>query len=224
MSIGKKIVKGLALLSLGLAAGWASAQIKYAEGKDYVKLPVPMAASAPKGKVEVIEFFWYGCPHCYRLQKPWEKWMAENANAIAYKPQPAILGKTWEVMARAHHAMVGSGGFDPMLHRDFFTAIHEKNLPLQTLEGNEPKALFAFVAKEKGKDYAEKFKKEYSVFSMGAKIAKDREMQASYRIEGTPTIVVGGKYSVNPGMSGGEAAMVPVVDFLVKKIIFEAKK
>lgn len=193
----------------------------YVEGKDYMKLAAPQPAT--KDKVEVVEFFWYGCPHCYRLQKPWEQWLAANAKSVEYRAQPAVLGKSWEIMARAYHAMVAAGGFDGDLHHKMFAAIHEKNMGIQTLEGDEPRQLFAFVEKEKGSAYAQKFKQDYSGFTMGARIAKDRETQKIYQLEGTPTIVVGGKYSVNPGNAGGEAAMVPVVDFLVKKTAAEMK-
>jgi thiol:disulfide interchange protein DsbA len=194
----------------------------FVEGKDYIKLPVAQP-TAVKDKVEVIEFFWYGCPHCYRLQKPWEQWLGQNGKSIEYKPQPAVLGKSWEIMARAYHAMVTAGGFDRDLHHKIFTALHEKNMALQTLTDDEPKLLYSFIEKEKGAAYLQKFKQDYAGFSMGARIAKDRDMQKTYQLEGTPTIVVGGKYSVNPGNAGGEEAMVPVVDFLVKKVADELK-
>ena len=225
MRIGRLWIKGALALGLALGAVLASAQgapANYVEGKDYVRLS-PALPTASKDKVEVVEFFWYGCPHCYRLQKPWEQWLEANGKSVDYRPQPAVLGKSWEIMGRAYHAMVGAGGFDRALHHKFFTAIHEKSLPLQTLDGEEPKALYEFVAAEKGKDYAAKFKQEYAGFSMGAKIAKDREIQKAYRLEGTPTIVVAGKYSVNPGTAGSEEAIVPIVDFLVKKAQAEMK-
>lgn len=194
----------------------------FVEGKDYTKLSTAQPTLS-KDKVEVVEFFWYGCPHCYRLQKPWEQWLAVNGKSVDYRPQPAVLGRSWEIMARAYHAMVASGGFDRDLHHKIFTSIHEKNMGLQTLDGDEPKQLYAFIEKEKGAVYLQKFKQDYAGFSMGARIAKDREMQKIYQLEGTPAIVVGGKYSVNPGNAGGEAAMVPVVDFLVKKVSEELK-
>lgn len=216
---------GVALLVAGmagsaLAASPAAAQ--YAEGRDYHRLAPAIATVPAKGKVDVVEFFWYGCPHCHRLQKPWGQWLEANAKSVSYRPQPAVLGKSWEVMGRAYHAMVGAGGFDASLHGKFFSAIHERNQPIQTLEDNVPKALYAMVAAEKGAAYAKKFQGEYEGFSMGSQIAKDREAQKAYKLEGTPTIVVAGRYSVNPSIAGSEAAMVPIVDFLVRKARAEA--
>lgn len=216
-------MKVVATMALALSAMGAKAA-NYVEGKDYIRLGTPQAVSpAAKGKIEVVEFFWYGCPHCYRLQKPWEKWLETNGKWIEYRPQPAVLGKSWEIMGRAYHAMVGAGGFDRQLHHNFFTAIHEKRLGLQDLKGDEPKTLYEFVGAEKGQDYLMRFKKEYDGFSMGARIAKDRDIQKSYRLEGTPTIVVGGKYSVSSSTAGGEEAIIPIVDFLVKKVQAEVK-
>jgi thiol:disulfide interchange protein DsbA len=200
----------------------ANAQsVNYQEGKHYTAIKPSIISKAAPGKIEVIEFFWYGCPHCYRLQEPWTKWLKLHEAEIEYKPQPAILGKSWEVMGKAHHAMILAGAFDEKLHADFFSAIHVNKLKIQTLEGDEPKALFEWVSGIKGSDYAKKFKSEYMGVTMGAKIAKDRELQKAYKIEGTPTIVVAGKYSVNPSQAGNELAMVPIVTYLLKKALSE---
>lgn len=212
-----KVAAGAAGLAMALWSGMAAAQGGLANGQGYKVLATPMPTSAPAGKVEVVEFFWYGCPHCYRLQKSWEPWLAAHEKDVSYRPQPAVLAKYWEIMARAHHAMVGAGGFDQALHHKFFTAIHEKNMPIQNLVKSEPTALYAMVEAEKGKPYAAKFKDQYESFSMGSKIAKDRELQKSYKLEGTPAIVVAGKYVVDPVSAGGEEKMVAVVDFLVRK-------
>lgn len=214
----------LVLAALGAQAQGPRPPQAYKEGKDYLRIePAVSLGPVAKGKVEVVEFFWYGCPHCYRLQKPWEKWLEANGKLIDYKPQPAVLGRSWELMARAYHSMVAVGGFDKGLHRSFFDGIHEKALPLQTLESDEPVKLYEYVAERKGADYGAKFKKEYMSFGIAAKIAKDRETQKLFQLQGTPTIVVAGKYSVNPSQAGTEDNMVPIVDFLVKKAHAEAK-
>lgn len=205
-------------MAMAASSGLAAAQgAQYANGQGYKLLATPIATTAPAGKVEVVEFFWYGCPHCYRLQKSWEPWLAAHKQDVSYRAQPAVLAKYWEVMGRAYHAMVGAGGFDPQLHHNFFTAIHEKSMPIQSLVKSEPAALYQMVEAEKGKPYAAKFKEQYESFGMGARIAKDRELQKTYKLEGTPTIVVAGKYAVDPVSAGGEGKMVAVVDFLVKK-------
>ena len=198
-----------------------SQPVAYKEGKDYTVIKPPIISKAAPGKIEVMEFFWYGCPHCYRLQEHWVPWLRMHAAEIEYKPQVAILGKSWEVMGKAHHAMLLIGGFDEKLHADFFTAIHVNKNKIQTLDGDEPKALFDWVARSKGADYAKKFKTEYTGLTMGGWLARDRELQKAYKIEGTPTIVVAGKYSVNPSQAGNEAAMVPIVTYLLNKALIE---
>ena len=218
----RKWKAALALSAMAWAGQSMAQSPSFVEGRDYSALKPPMAVAGPK--VEVTEFFWYGCPHCYRLQKPWTAWLAVNGAKVDYKPQPAVMGKSWEPMAKAHHAMLIAGGFDPALHEKFFSAIHEKGLKIQELDAGQPKALYQWVQSEKGADYAAKFKAAYESFGMGQKIAKDRDLQKAYQLEGTPTIVVGGKYSVNPAQAGGEANMVPVVDFLVKKVQAEKAK
>lgn len=202
----------------------ANAQaVAYQEGKDYVVIKPAIISKAAPGKIEVIEFFWYGCPHCYRLQDSWTKWLEVHGADVEYKFQPAILGKSWEVMGKAHHAMVQTGGFDKKLHSDFFTAIHVSKLQIQKLDGDEPKALFDWIGAVNGQEYAKKFKSEYQGVTMGGKLAKDRELQKAYKIEGAPTIVVAGKYSVNPSQAGSEGAMVPIVTFLLSKAMAEKR-
>jgi thiol:disulfide interchange protein DsbA len=217
------LIAGSLILSLASSFAWAQSAAAYVEGRDYTKYTQPKVLLAKPGKVEIIEFFWYGCPHCYRLHGPMSQWVERNADKINYITQPAVLGKNWEIMARAYHAMVGAGGYDAALSTKLFTSIHEKKMPIQELTGDEPKALYELILAEKGKAYADKFKQEYAGFGMGQKLARDRELQKIYGLEGTPTVVVAGKYAVDPGMAGGEEKMVPIIDYLFKKSMAEMK-
>lgn len=214
---GKVALVGAALLMT--ASVWAQT---FTEGKEYVKLTQPQPTSASsRGKVEVMEFFWYGCPHCYKLQAPMETWLRANQAIVAHRPQPAVLGGHWEVMGRAYHAMELAGGFDPKMHHDLFVAIHERREPLQKLTDGKPVDLYAYVEKSKGKAYAEAFKKAYESFAMVSLIGKDKQIQQTYELAGTPTVVINGLYKIDPLTAGGPENMIKVIDFVVKK---EAEK
>lgn len=206
----KKQFAAALLAAMSLVTSAAASAAQYVEGKHYVRLS-PAQPVANPSKIEVVEFFWYACPHCYRLQAPLDAWLATAPKDIDYKPTPAVLSARWGILARAYYAQEANGPVDRKLHMAIFKAIHEGGENLE-----KPEALFKLVEKVKGKEYGLKFQQAYGSFGVQAKLGKGPAMARSYQISGTPTLVVDGIYAVSPATAGSEAGMVPILDYLTK--------
>lgn len=204
----KKSFLALAVI-LNLAVPVASAAPAYTEGKEYIRLSPAKAVQDPS-KIEVQEFFWYACPHCYRLQAPLNELLAKQTD-INHISTPAVMNVRWGILAKAYYAQQAIGPVDPKLHAGLFKAFHEEKVKLE-----KPEELYATVAKIKGDAYMNKFKSAYESFAMTTKVAQGQKISGEYKLEGTPTVVVNGTYAVSPLTAGSELAMVPVVDYLIK--------
>jgi thiol:disulfide interchange protein DsbA len=177
--------KSLALLlaALLLVPAAASAQ-RYTE----LKPPQPTEAG---GKIEVLEFFWYGCIHCYNLEPALEGWLKKLPADAQFRRVPAVFNPRWEHDARIFYAFEALGVLDK-LHRPFFDAIHRDRL-----RTDDPKALAQWLQKQ-GLD-AQKFNDVMKSFSVHSKTQRAKLMTAGYRIDGTPSMAVDGRYTVGAG-------------------------
>ena len=179
-----KLIKGL-LVAVALfinGAALADAQL----GKDYSLLN-PAQPTGTK-KIEVLEFFFYGCSHCFHLHpllSAWEKTMPKDVELTFV---PTVFRDSWEPMANTFYALE-SMGQQQQLHDALYRAWNEENLALTDADN-----IADFVAKH-GVDRA-KFTVAYSSFSMQSKVTRAKQMIRSYGINGTPTLVVDGKYVI----------------------------
>ncbi len=181
----------LAALLLAITASTGTAA-QLTAGRDYTAINPPQPTESGK-KVEVIEFFWYGCPHCNALQPSLRNWLKQKPADVEYKRVPAVLADSWLPLTRAYYALEVVGAVDK-LHPEVFSAIHEKNLRLQ-----DPKILFDWVGQH-GVD-RQKFADTYGSFGVQSRTQRSVEMTRHYDISGTPTITVDGKYLVAPSMT-----------------------
>jgi len=201
------IAAAIALLIVPFAASQAVTPAKYQEHDAY-ELIVPPQPTADPNKVEVVEVFWYGCPHCFRFQPFIQRWLLTKPDYINYVRLPAILNEGWAIHARAYYTAEALGVLEKT-HEALFDAIHVKKQRLDT-----EAALADFYA-QYGVD-KEQFKKTFNSFAVSTKVARARELTRRYGIDGTPSIVVNGKYRTGPGMpgAGGNEHLMDVVDFL----------
>ena len=177
-----------ALLMLGLAAG-AAAQL--VAGKDYRLIDPPQPSDSGK-KVEVLEFFWYGCPHCSNLQPPLGAWLKRKPADVEFRRMPAIFQDSWVPLSKAYYALDAMGLVDK-LHHEIFAAIHTKRVRLQ-----DPKEIFDWVA-GKGVD-REKFASTYNSFAVQGRTQRSIELTRKFDIPGTPALVIDGKFIASPSM------------------------
>ncbi len=207
----KKLVYILSLcFSLMPGAGHA----EYAEGVEYIRLPQSQPVETGN-KIEVREFFWYGCPHCYNLEPALNKWLKTKPANVQFVRTPGIFRPSWEPHARAFYAFEALGVTDK-LHSAFFDAIHRQHEALD----NES-SIAEFVARH-GVD-KEKFLKAYNSFSVAAKIKNAMQMAQRYGIEGVPTLIVDGKFKPNGPIVGDHEALMRLVNYLINKAAAERK-
>jgi thiol:disulfide interchange protein DsbA len=201
----KMIARAFFALFFGLLVfGQAAA---FQEGVEYTRLGQP-APTDTGSKVEVLEFFWYGCPHCFHLEPYLEKWLKDKPANAAFRRMPAVLGPNWEPGARAYFAAQELGVLDK-LHEPLFRAIHIDRRPLF-----DEDQLVAFAA-EQGIN-ADQFRKAYDSFYVNMKVRRAAELERRYGIEGVPTVIVNGKYRTSVGQAGSKEGLIQVIDYLVK--------
>jgi len=186
----------------------AQSDAPYKEGEHYAELSKPVATSDAT-KIEVVELFWYGCPHCYSLEPLVERWYAQRAADVKFVRMPAVLNKNWEVHARAYFVAQELGVLDKT-HKALFEELHAKRNPLFTQE-----ALAKFYA---GYGVAEAdFNKAFKSFPVSAQISRVKTAQRGYRVSGVPVVIVNGKYKVSGTMKAGSNGLFDVVDYLIEK-------
>lgn len=159
------------------------------EGHDYRTLKPPQPTVSPPGKIEVIEFFSYGCPHCNDFYPLITAWLARQPKDIFFKRVPVGFGRPqWVNLARAYYALLATGDID-RLDGPLFHAIHEEHLQLFDLE-----SLAAWVGKHGGN--ADKFTNAYTSFGVNNETVQADQMAEDYQVTGIPTLAVAGRYVV----------------------------
>jgi thiol:disulfide interchange protein DsbA len=199
----KRIV---ALVSAVLFATAAFAQ----GGPQYTELKPPQPTIGEGSKSEVVEFFWYGCPHCYTIEPLVEQWKKTLPPEAVFRPFPAVFNARWGHDAAIFYTFEALGVLDKV-HRAFFDAIH-----LDHLRTDDPKALAEWV-KSRGID-PKKFDDTMNSFSVQAKVRRAAQLTAAYKIDGTPAFAVAGRYTVSAEQGGSREGMLKTVSYLVDKV------
>jgi protein dithiol oxidoreductase (disulfide-forming) len=210
----KKLISIL-FLSLGLAASVVQATpAAPVAGKDYTKLAVAQPVDVPPGKIEVTEFFWYGCPHCNEFDPYLEAWIKKQAPDVVFKRVPVAFRDDFIPHSKLYYAL-DSLGLAQQLTPDVFKEIHVNKNYLLT-----PDAQAAFLA-TKGVD-KQKFLAAYNSFSTESALKRDQQLLVDYKIDGVPTLAVQGKYETGPADTNSLPGTIQVLDYLVSQI--RAKK
>ncbi len=196
--------KWLALCLFALWPTLASAAVAPVEGKDYTLIANPTTPEKP-GLVEVREFFWYGCPHCYRLDPHIAAWLKTKPAGVNFIRTPAALNNVWEANARGFY-VAETLGLVERTHVALFDAIQVRKERLF-----DQSSLAAFYGKYGVS--ANNFNGLYQSFAISAKIAQSRNLAIRYQLSGVPAMVVNGKYLV----PGETARSVEVVKALVAR-------
>lgn len=191
------ICLSLLLATPALAAEW---------GRDYVELSPPQPVEA-RGKVEVIEFFYYGCPHCARLEPELKAWAKRLPPYVVLKRQPVAFNDNWLPLTRAYYALEALGQVE-RLHEAVFAAIHDQGINLA-----DANTFFDWAAK-KGVDRAQ-LAAAYNSFSVSAKALRAKEIAGRYKIDGVPAFVVNGRYQTSAGLTGGNRKLFETLDALI---------
>ncbi|MFT5064073.1 MAG: thiol:disulfide interchange protein DsbA [Gammaproteobacteria bacterium] len=208
----KKLAIFLSLLTLPLMAcaedvAPAKATNPFTAGKHFTVLEAPQPTSVSDGMVEVVEIFWYGCPHCYHLEPEVAKWLENKPAKAAFVRMPAPLNPSWEKHARMYYTADALGVLDDV-HSKIFASIHVERNRLAT--ESQARAFF-----EKNGVTANKFKSAYRSFGVDSQMARTKQLVAGYKLRSVPTFVVAGKYLITATSAGGNNKIFEVVNALV---------
>lgn len=202
------VTKTTLILLTALFATLACAAEPYTAGKEYEMVNPPQPTNTGD-KIEVLELFWYGCPHCYSFEGPIRRWLKTKPANVEFVRLPAILNRPWSTLARAFYTAEVLGKSE-IMHDALFESIHELNKRL----GNE--AAIMEVFKEHGVSEAD-FKKTWRSFAVETKVRRAMDLSGRYGAKGVPTIIVNGKYRTSATLTGSHANTLKVVDYLIRK-------
>ena len=182
------------------------------EGIEYKRIS-PTQPTITKDKVEVVELFWYGCPHCFHFEPDLKAWLAKKPDNVVFFRVPAVFNPAWALHARAFYAATSLGLFDNgkhEFHEAFFDELHKHKKRL-----NNKKELQSFFARFEIS--AEDFNNTFDSFAVNTKVNRAVTLSKRYQLQGVPTLIVNGKYRTDGPMAGGRKGMLKVLDFLIKK-------
>jgi thiol:disulfide interchange protein DsbA len=183
----------LLIASLGLASVGANAAPNApAEGVEYQRLSQPQPTDTGK-KVEVLEFFWYNCPHCHAFEPHLAEWAKKQGDRIVLKRIPVGFRESFVPQQKLYFALEAMNRLD--LHTVVFDAIHQRRMKLNT----EPE-IMAFI--EKQSIDSKKFGETFNSFSVQSKVSRVRQLQEAFRIDGVPTVAIDGQYVTSPSIVG----------------------
>ncbi len=200
------LMKSFALAALLLVAAGARAETNEDFEYQVIEPPVPTETG---DKIEVVELFWYGCPHCYRLEPYIKGWLPTLPQNVEFRRIPAVFSERWALHARAFYTAEALGVLDKV-HDALFHAIHEEHKRLDKEE--EIAKIFA----EQGIS-EEQFTETFHSFFIDSKVRRAKALTKAYGIDGVPAIIVDGKYRTNGTLAGGQEEMLQVVDSLIKR-------
>ena len=205
----RDFVAGLAVVPLAVSVQQAAAASDPVEGKDYLELRPPQPLAVP-GKIEVIEFFGYWCPHCNAFEGRIEPWIKAQAKDVNVRRIPVAWQDAQLPYQKLYFALE-SMGVSNEVHPRVFNAYHEQHLRLD--EGAPTVAFAKAIGVDPGK-----LVEALKGFTVATKVNLAKQAVSSYQIEGVPTLVVDGRYLTSPEMAEGEEGSLRVVDALVKKV------
>jgi thiol:disulfide interchange protein DsbA len=175
-------------------------------GVDYSELR-PAQPTVSAGKIEVLEFFWYGCPHCYTIEPLIEKWVARLPADVNFRRVPAVFNETWARDAGVFYAFEALGVLERM-HRPYFDAIHRDRLNTRDTSARD-----AWLRKN-GVD-AKRFEDAYKSFGVQSKVRRAQQLSIAYRIDGTPALAVQGRYTISAEQARTQPNMLAIADYLI---------
>jgi len=180
------------------------------EGRDYRRVDPQQPVSVPAGKIEVLDFFWYGCPHCFEFLPTLEAWIARKPADVVVRRSPVAFDPRAEIHTRMYYALEALGEAD-RLHDVIFTAMHHDHVVL-----NSPEAITEFIG-AKGID-KKKWTDTFNSFGVMAKTQNQRRVVDAWKIEGTPSVGLGGRYLTAPSMGGSREGTTRTMDYLVAQL------
>ena len=201
-------IKRISLIALLFLLPALSQAQNYEEGKSYSKLTKSIATQTGD-KVEILEFFWYGCTHCFSFEPTLKKWRKDLPKNVSFKRVPAPLNKSWMVHTKTYYALQIMGEGEKH-HEAIFAEMHVKKQKL-----SKKQAIADFLA-SRGVD-KKTFLSTFDSFAVQMRANQANQLGLQYKVSGVPMLTVNGKYTVSGSQAGSYMGMVKVSDHLIKK-------
>ena len=188
----------------------AIAQPVFKEGTDYLKLSQAVPTEVAKGRVEILEFFWYNCPHCNAFEPTLSAWSKKMPKDVELKRVPVRFRAEFEPQQRAYYVLEALGKVEE-LQTKMFAAIHTERQTLTTLE-----PLLGWA--EKNGIPKKQFTDLYNSFAVIGKARRAAQLQEHFKVEGVPALGVAGRYYVDGSLAGSMDRALQIVDFLIGEV------
>ena len=200
--------KVLSTLSFFFVLSLPSAAQEYQQDVNFFELQVAQPVHTGD-KIEVLELFWYRCPHCYALEPYLNKWLKNKPDFVEFVRFPAVLNRSWAFDARVYYTFVALGLVD-RLHEPYFEAIHEEKKQFRSLEQ------VADWAAEQGLD-PQPILDTFNSFGVDSMVAHAADMSGRYETDGVPTIIIDGKYRTKVSWAGGHNELIDLMNYLAQR-------
>ena len=196
-------------LALGLGAAPSWAQQAFRPGKDYLPLERPVASDVGPGKVELIEFFWYSCPHCNAFEPSFAQWVKAAPKEVVVRRVPVAFRDDFAPQQRLYYTLEALGWVET-LHAKVFHAVHVQRLGLNT------DALIQAWIDKQGVD-GKKFAETYKSFGVAGKVKRAVQLQNDYRVEGVPSLGIAGRYYTDGTLAGSMERALKIAESLIAR-------
>jgi protein dithiol oxidoreductase (disulfide-forming) len=205
-----KTASALGASSLLSGAAWAQQPRAFEEGRDYVALDKRVPTESATGRVEVLEFFWYNCPHCNAFEPRLEQWIAKLPKDVSLRRVPVAFRDDFVPQQRLFYALEALGKVDE-LHKKVFYAIHVEKRKLESLA-----AISEWVVSQ-GVDKT-KFEQLYESFAVQTKATRAAKLQNDYKVGGVPALGIAGRFYTDGSLAQSMERALQVTDFLVSEV------
>ncbi|MBC7681018.1 MAG: thiol:disulfide interchange protein DsbA/DsbL [Ferruginibacter sp.] len=202
------VLAGSALILSPVGNAYAQGKAPVA-GTDYLVLDKPAPTEAPAGKVEVVEFFWYACPHCFAFEPALSAWVKKLPKNVAFRRVPVVFQDSFIPPQKLYYTLEAMGQLEA-LHEKVFNAIHVERQKL-----DKDNLVLDWAAKQ-GLDKA-KFVETYNSFSVATKVRKAAQLQDAYKVAGVPALGVAGRFYTDGTQAQSMERGLTVVDYLVSQ-------
>ena len=203
----RSFATGLLAVSGALAQGQVWAQQAFRAGKDFLPLDRPVPTDAGPGKVELIEFFWYSCPHCNAFEPAFAQWVKNAPKDVVVRRVPVAFRDDFAPQQRLYYALEAMDLLGSV-HAKVFHAVHVERLPLNT-----DAAILGWIEKQ-GVD-SKKFAEVYRSFGVASKVKRAVQLQNEFRVEGVPSLGVAGRYYTDGSLAGSMERALKVAEQLL---------
>jgi thiol:disulfide interchange protein DsbA len=201
----KTLLAALMLLVSAMAQAEPQAGVEYNQTQQLIPTENP-------AKIEVIELFWYGCPHCYVMEPLISAWAKKQAKDVEFRRVPGVPRPDWAPMAKAFYTLEALG-LSEKLHSQLFDAIHKQ----RALRPDDEAGTVAWITAQSGLD-RKKVEETFNSFSTNTKLTRAMQIFRASGATGVPSLIIDGKYLTSSTLAGGNEESLKVADYLIAKV------